>query len=67
MEILKSVDELSPWTLLAAGIVLCAGGIYLFFKNVFEEDKGIVRPLLVVVAGIILVAMAMADFYHVKL
>lgn len=57
----------SPWTLLAAGIALCAGGIYLFYKNAFEEDKSIVKPLLIVVAGIVLIAMATADFYHVKL
>ncbi|HZI52205.1 MAG TPA: hypothetical protein VFD56_00770 [Chitinophagaceae bacterium] len=56
----------SPWTSLAAGIVLCAGGLYLFFKNVFEEDKSIVKPLLIVVAGIVLIAVAMAEFYHIK-
>ena len=57
----------SPWTSLAAGIALCAGGVYLFFKNVFEDDKSIVKPLLIVVAGIVLVAIAMAEFYHIKL
>ena len=56
----------SPWTTLAAGIALCTGGVYLFFKNVFEEDKSIMRPLLVVIAGIILVGMAMAEFYHIR-
>ena len=57
----------SPWTSLAAGIALCAGGVYLFFKNAFEDDKSIVKPLLIVVAGIVLVAIAMAEFYHTKL
>ena len=51
---------------MAAGIALCTGGVYLFFKNVFEEDKSIMRPLLVVIAGIILVGMAMAEFYHIR-
>ena len=57
----------SPWTSLAAGIALCAGGVYLFFKNAFEDDKSIVKPVLIVVAGIVLVAIAMAEFYHIKL
>lgn len=55
----------SPWTLLIAGIIFCAGGLWLFFRNAFEEDKTMLQPVLIILAGIALVGLAMARFYNV--
>jgi hypothetical membrane protein len=47
----------SSWIFIGTGIAFCLAGIYLFQKSVFEEHKKIGAPLLVIVAGIILVAI----------
>jgi hypothetical protein len=60
------VDEIlnSPWVLCGAGILFCVGGIYLFFRNIFEEDRQILQPLLIIVAGIILISIGTAKYLH---
>jgi len=54
----------SPWTLAATGILLCGAGVYLFYKNAFEEDKGIVQALLLMVAGVVLIGLGTAKYFH---
>jgi hypothetical protein len=50
----------SPWSFILSGIAFCIAGIFLFQRNAFEENKKIIFPLLVVVAGIVLVGIGMA-------
>jgi H+/Cl- antiporter ClcA len=50
----------SPWSFILSGIVFCLAGIFLFQRNAFEENKKIMFPLLVVVAGIVLISIGMA-------
>jgi hypothetical protein len=50
-------------TLLPIGILFCAGGVFLFHKNAFEEDRSIVLPVLVILAGVVLIALAFARQY----
>ena len=51
----------SPWSFILSGIVFCLAGIFLFQRNAFEENKKIMFPLLVVVAGIVLISIGMAQ------
>ena len=55
----------SPLSLLGIGLLFCIGGVYLFYRNAFEEDKKITQPVLVITAGVVLIGLAMAKFYHV--
>ena len=47
-------------TILPIGILFCIGGVLLFHRNAFEEEKSVLLPILVIVAGVILIALAMA-------
>ncbi|MCX6318852.1 MAG: hypothetical protein NTW29_16355 [Bacteroidetes bacterium] len=48
------------WYYILAGFGFCIAGIILFQLSVFEENKKILMPLLVILAGIILVSIGMA-------
>ena len=51
-------------TIFGIGILFCIAGIYLFQRNVFEENRKITNPLLVIVAGVILIGLGTAKCYH---
>ena len=53
-----------PWSYIIAGICFCIAGIFLFQRNAFEEHKKIHMPLLLIVAGIILVSIGTAKRLH---
>ena len=57
----------NPWTLFGIGVLFCATGVYYFYKNAFEEDKRLLQPILMVIAGVILIGLGMAKIYHVKI
>jgi hypothetical protein len=48
------------WYYILAGVGFCITGIILFQRAVFEENKKIRLPLLVMLGGIILVSIGMA-------
>ena len=54
----------SSWTLCGIGILFCLSGLYLFYRNAFEEDKKLLQPILVMVAGIVLIGLGMAKYFH---
>lgn len=56
----------NPWALCGLGALFCAAGVYNFYKNAFEDDRNIWLPVLLIIAGVVLIAMGMAKFYHVK-
>lgn len=49
-----------PWSLIITGIVFCLAGVYLFQRNAFEENKKLLMPVIVILAGIILLSIGMA-------
>ncbi len=57
----------NPWALCGLGFLFCAAGVYYFFKNAFEEDKKLLQPILLMIAGLVLIVLGMARFYNVKI
>ena len=53
----------SPWILIGIGILFCAAGVYNFYKNAFEEDKGLFQPILLMLAGIVLIGLGLAKMF----
>ena len=51
------------WIYCIAGMLFCLGGVYLFFRNVFEENRRITNPILVIIGGIFLIGVGMAKLY----
>ncbi len=49
-----------PWSLIITGIIFCLSGVYLFHRNAFEENKKLLMPVIVILAGIILISIGMA-------
>jgi hypothetical protein len=54
----------SPLALCGIGILFCISGIWFFYTNAFEEDKRIIKPVLLLVAGVILIGWGMAKELH---
>lgn len=54
----------NPWILMAAGMIFCLGGVYLFQRNAFEENKKVLFPGIVIIAGIILIGIGTAKRLH---
>jgi hypothetical protein len=52
----------NPWVLYGAGILFCCLGIYLFFRNVFEEDRSVVWPVFVMIMGVLLIVAGTAQY-----
>ena len=49
-----------PWVVIGCGVLFCLSGIYLFRRNVFEENRSITWPFIVLVMGIALVTLGSA-------
>lgn len=56
-----------PWILCGAGILFCISGAYLFYRNVYEENKKILLPVLLLIGGVILIAAGTARYFNLKL
>lgn len=52
------------WIFCGAGTLFCATGVYLFFKNVYEENKGLLRPVLLIIGGVILIGLGTAKYFN---
>jgi hypothetical protein len=52
------------WSMVGIGVLFCAGGCYLFHRNAFEENKKIGLPMLVILAGVVLIGIGMAKKYN---
>jgi len=48
------------WIICGTGIFFCLSGLYFFFKNVFEENRSLKWPVLLMVMGIVLISVATA-------
>jgi hypothetical protein len=52
------------WALCGAGILFCIIGVYKFYRNVYEEDKKILSPVLLMIGGVILIGLGTAKYFH---
>jgi hypothetical protein len=52
------------WALCVAGILFCVTGVYMFYRNVYEEDKKILAPVLLIIGGVFLTGWGTAKFFH---
>lgn len=53
----------NPWVLCGIGALFCSAGMYLFFKNIYEEDRSIKWPVLIMIMGILLIAAGTAKYF----
>jgi hypothetical protein len=54
----------SPLSLWIIGILFCISGIWFFYTHAFEEDKRIIKPVLLMIAGVILIGLGTAKHLH---
>jgi len=52
------------WLHILSGILFCGAGLFLFQRNAFEEHRKVWMPLLVIVAGILLIGIGTAKRLH---
>jgi H+/Cl- antiporter ClcA len=53
----------NPWIVCGIGFLFCCAGIYLFFKNVYEEEKSIKWPVLILLMGVLIIAIGTAKYF----
>lgn len=51
------------WQVGIIGLACCLLGIYLFVKNVFEENKSIFNAIMFMILGVFLISWATAIYY----
>ncbi|HEY6506136.1 MAG TPA: hypothetical protein VIZ28_19305 [Chitinophagaceae bacterium] len=52
------------WTLCGAGIVFCLTGAWMFYKNVYEAKGKTLPAVLVMIAGVVLISLGTAKYFH---
>ncbi len=53
---------LAPWFYFIIGFIFCAGGVYQFYRDAFEEDRSLRKAILVMIAGIVLIGLGTAKY-----
>ncbi len=54
----------NPWVLCGVGILFCATGVFLFFKNVYEEDRSLFWPIAIMLMGVLLITMGTVKYFR---
>ena len=54
----------NPWVLCGIGVLFCVAGVYLFFKNVYEENQSLSWPVAILVMGVLLIAAGTAKYFR---
>jgi hypothetical protein len=54
----------NTWILLITGSLFCLAGIFLFQKNVYEEDRTLKVPIMLLLMGVTMLVLATAKYYH---
>lgn len=57
----------NPWILCGVGFLFCVAGVYSFYRTAFEENKRILKPVLLMVAGVILIGIGSARYFNISL
>jgi hypothetical protein len=52
------------WLFWGFGVLFCSTGLYLFYRNVYEVNKSILAPILLLIGGIILLSLGTAVFLN---
>jgi hypothetical protein len=52
----------NPWILWVVGILFCCAGVYLFFKNVYEEDRSVRWAVFIMIMGVVLITAGTAKY-----
>jgi hypothetical protein len=53
------------WIFCSMGILFCVSGVYFFFKNIYEENKGMLAAVLLMVGGLCLIGIGTAKYLDV--
>lgn len=52
------------WIISGIGIVFCATGVYLFYRKAYEEGENLIKPIILMIMGVILIALGAAKSLH---
>lgn len=55
----------NPWILCGIGILFCIAGVYLFFRNAYEEDRTLYWPVAIMIMGVLLIAAGTAKYFRI--
>jgi uncharacterized membrane protein YidH (DUF202 family) len=53
----------NPWILCGIGIIFCCTGVYLFLRNIYEEEKSITKAVLIILGGVLIIALGTAKYF----
>jgi len=53
----------SPWLICSCGILFCIAGVFHFHRHAFEENKTMTGPVLLMIAGVVLIGAGMAKYF----
>lgn len=53
----------NPWVLCGIGVLFCIGGVYFFFRNIYEEDQSVSWAVTIMIMGVILIAAGTAKYF----
>jgi hypothetical protein len=51
-----------PWIICGTGIFFCISGVYMFYKNVYEENRSLKWPVIIMIMGVLLIAGGTANY-----
>ena len=54
----------NPWIIIITGVLFSLAGVYLFHRNAYEENRKVLMPVLVIIAGVILMSIGFAKHLH---
>ncbi|HET9430577.1 MAG TPA: hypothetical protein VFO70_05340 [Chitinophagaceae bacterium] len=49
-----------PWIICGAGALFCIAGIYYFYRNIYEEQASLQKPVILLIAGVVLITWGSA-------
>ena len=55
----------NPWILCGIGALFCCSGVYLFYKNVYEDEQSVKWPVIIIILGVLLIAAGTAKYFKV--
>lgn len=51
-----------PWLLCGLGTLVCLAGVYVFFRNIYEEGRSLKWAFLLMVIGVLFIAAGTAKY-----
>ena len=53
-----------PWLMGGIGFIFCLSGVFLLFKNMYEEGRSIKGAVVIIIMGVLLIAAATFEFFR---